>query len=115
VCHGEERWRIYGLYCMIWFVLMIAVRFVICCSHGLLTENYSLLSESCLSSIKERLQIDTFILVTGHRSSYFTVEIIHGGCFVGNGSRRSYVSGHSVWYDNVDSVTWSPLMIENLV
>jgi hypothetical protein len=68
-----------------------------------------------LSSIEERLQIDAFILVTGHCSSYFTVEIIHGGCFVGTGSRRSYVSGHSVWYDNVDSVTWSPLMIENLV
>jgi hypothetical protein len=34
---------------------------------------------------------------------------------VGTGGRRNYVSGHSVWYDNVDSVTWSPVMIENLV
>jgi hypothetical protein len=65
--------------------------------------------------MEERLQVDAFILVTGHRSSYFTIEIIHGGYFVGTRSRRSYVSGHSVWYDNVDSVIWSPLMIENLV
>jgi hypothetical protein len=70
-----------------------------------------------MSYIEERWQISAFIILAGHYSNYFTVEIIHGGYFVGTGgrTRRSYDSGHSVWYDNVDSVTWSPLMIENLV
>jgi hypothetical protein len=27
----------------------------------------------------------------------------------------SYVSGHVIWYDQVDSVTWSALMLENLI
>ncbi|KAE8815840.1 hypothetical protein D1007_06673 [Hordeum vulgare] len=28
---------------------------------------------------------------------------------------RSYVNGHVIWYDNLEKVTWSPIMIESLV
>jgi hypothetical protein len=51
----------------------------------------------------------------GDRNSYFSVEINHGGYFLGTGSNRSYVNGVVIWYDNVDSLTWSPLMVENIV
>jgi hypothetical protein len=43
------------------------------------------------------------------------VEINHGGYFVGSGRNKNYVSGHKIWFDHVDSVTWSPLIIEKLV
>ena len=43
------------------------------------------------------------------------MQINHGGFFVGQGSNRSYVDGRACWYDHVERVTWSPIMIENLV
>jgi hypothetical protein len=46
---------------------------------------------------------------------FFTIEINHGGFFVGNGNNRSYVDGHVIYYDNVDSLTWSELMLEKIV
>jgi hypothetical protein len=46
---------------------------------------------------------------------FFTIEINHGGFFVGNGKNRSYVDGHVIYYDNVDSLTWSELMLEKIV
>jgi hypothetical protein len=55
------------------------------------------------------------LLFTGQRSSYFTLKINHGGYFVESGNKMSYVSGHVIWYDQVDSVTWSALMLENLI
>ena len=39
----------------------------------------------------------------------------HGGFFVGTGSDQSYINGAVIWYDQVDSVTWSPLVLENIV
>lgn len=39
----------------------------------------------------------------------------HGGYFLGQGSNRSYVDGAVAWFDHVDSLTWSPRMLENLV
>jgi hypothetical protein len=55
------------------------------------------------------------MIITGPRSSYFSVEANHGGYFLGEGKNRSYVSGVSQWIDHVDSVTWSALMLENLI
>ncbi|KAM0925789.1 hypothetical protein ACQ4PT_003952 [Festuca glaucescens] len=51
----------------------------------------------------------------GDRSSYFSIGINHGGYFLGTGTNRSYVNGAVIWYDNVDSLTWSPLMLENII
>ena len=49
------------------------------------------------------------------RSRKFSVKFNHGGYFLGQGSNRSYVNGHELWYDEVDADTWSPIMVENLV
>ena len=53
--------------------------------------------------------------MTGPRNQFFSVEIHHGGYFIGSGTNRSYVDGSAIWFDQVDTVTWSPLMVENLV
>ena len=45
----------------------------------------------------------------------FSVEINHGGFFVGNGNNMSYVNGSVIWYDFLDIQTWSPAMVENVV
>ena len=53
--------------------------------------------------------------LAGPREGKFSVQFNHGGYFVGQGINRSYVGGHVVWYDQVDKLTWSPIMVENLV
>jgi hypothetical protein len=55
------------------------------------------------------------ILLAGPRSSYFTLKINHAGYFVDSGKIMKYASGHVVWYDQVDTVTWSALMLENII
>ena len=45
----------------------------------------------------------------------FSVEINHGGYFAGHGRNRSYVNGRAVWFDQLDKVTWSNIMLENIV
>jgi hypothetical protein len=51
----------------------------------------------------------------GSHSAFFSVGIHHGGYFVGTKTNRTYVDGGVIWYDEVDSLTWSTLMVENLV
>jgi hypothetical protein len=53
--------------------------------------------------------------MAGSRSAFFSLEINHGGFFVGSGSNKSYVDGHVIYYDEVDTLTWSPLMLERIV
>ena len=43
------------------------------------------------------------------------MEIKHGGFFVGHDRNRAYVNGSAICYDHLDKVTWSPILIENLV
>ena len=57
----------------------------------------------------------TIVVVSGRRSSFFSMQINHGGFFVGEGRNSSYVDGRAIWYDQVERVTLSPIMIENLV
>jgi hypothetical protein len=64
-------------------------------------------------SITECLLVPLFY--SGPGSQYFSVEINHGGFFVGTGSNRSYVDGGKTHYDNLDTKTWSPAMVENVV
>ncbi|KAM0925154.1 hypothetical protein ACQ4PT_004384 [Festuca glaucescens] len=52
---------------------------------------------------------------TGRNSDYFSVEINHGGYFLGQVNNRSYVDGVVVCFDHVDSRTWSPAVLEDLV
>ena len=55
------------------------------------------------------------VSVSGKRSSRFSVEINHGGDFVGHGGSRRYIDGHAVWFDQLDKMTWSTIMLENIV
>ncbi|KAM0895150.1 hypothetical protein ACQ4PT_024022 [Festuca glaucescens] len=48
-------------------------------------------------------------------SDYFSIEINHRGYFLGQGNNRSYVDGVVVCFDHVDSRTWSPAVLEDLV
>ena len=34
---------------------------------------------------------------------------------MGEGNNRTYVDGQTIYYDQVDTLTWSPLMLERLV
>ena len=39
----------------------------------------------------------------------------HGRHFVGHGRNRSYVDGRAELFDQLDKVTWSTIMLENIV
>lgn len=45
----------------------------------------------------------------------FSVEVHHGGFFVGYGHLRSYVDEKVAWFDNVESDTWSPLWLDDFL
>jgi len=51
----------------------------------------------------------------GAGSDEFTVEVHHGGFFVGSGQLRSYIDGKVSWYDFCDADTWSPLWFDDFV
>jgi hypothetical protein len=48
-------------------------------------------------------------------SECFTLEVIHGGVFVGSGCNRAYINGKKVCYDNCDMDTWSALWLEDII
>lgn len=45
----------------------------------------------------------------------FSVEVHHGGFFLGFGHLRSYVDEKIDWFDRVEKDTWSPLWLEDFV
>ena len=51
----------------------------------------------------------------GSGSDEFTVEVRHGGFFVGHGQLRSYVDGKVSWFDYCESETWSPLWFDDFI
>lgn len=51
----------------------------------------------------------------GPGSDEFTVEVRHGGFFVGQGHLRSYVDGKVSWFDFCDADTWSPLWFDDFI
>ncbi|CAN6164305.1 unnamed protein product [Urochloa humidicola] len=48
-------------------------------------------------------------------SEEFSVEVHHGGFFIGHGHLRSYVDGKVSWFDHVETDTWSPLWLDQFV
>ena len=48
-------------------------------------------------------------------SECFTLEVIHGGFFVGCGSNRAYVNGSKVCFDECDMDTWSAFWLEDII
>ncbi|WVZ66010.1 hypothetical protein U9M48_015289 [Paspalum notatum var. saurae] len=51
----------------------------------------------------------------GGTADEFTIELHHGGFFVGYGALRSYVDGKVAWFDRVDCDTWSVLWFEDFL
>jgi hypothetical protein len=74
---------------------------------------YEIQQKSLTSLITECMMDPLFD--AGPGSQYFSVGINHGGYFVGTGSNMSYVDGSIIHYDYLDTMTWSPTMVENIV
>ncbi|CAO2161251.1 unnamed protein product [Urochloa humidicola] len=53
--------------------------------------------------------------IYGDGRDEFSVELHHGGFFVGHGHLRSYVDGKVAWFDNIESDTWSALWFEDFL
>ncbi|XP_066322731.1 uncharacterized protein [Miscanthus floridulus] len=51
----------------------------------------------------------------GNDDEDFTVELHHGGLFVGQGQNRAYVDEKISWFDQCDVNTWSPLWLEDFI
>jgi hypothetical protein len=45
----------------------------------------------------------------------FTIEVHHGGCFLGSGHTKSYVDEKVSWFDHCEVETWSVLWFEDIV
>lgn len=57
-----------------------------------------------------------FCFVTvGNDDEEFTIEMHHGGFFVGHGHLRAYVDGKVSFFYHVEVDTWSPLWMDDLV
>ena len=55
------------------------------------------------------------LVVVGDSRIYFSIELNHGGFFVGTGSNRSYVDGKFVWFDYCDRNNWSVSVVHDIV
>ncbi|CAN6317857.1 unnamed protein product [Urochloa humidicola] len=53
--------------------------------------------------------------VYGDDSDEFTIEVHHGGFFVGQGSNRAYIDEKVDWFDKCEVDTWSPLWLHDFV
>jgi hypothetical protein len=51
----------------------------------------------------------------GDNPDEFTVEVRHGGFFVGSGHLRSYVDGKISWFDHCEVDTWSILWLYDIL
>jgi len=49
----------------------------------------------------------------GAGTDEFTIEVHHGGFFVGHDHMRTYMDERVNWFDNVEAETWSPLWFED--
>ncbi|CAN6237377.1 unnamed protein product [Urochloa humidicola] len=53
--------------------------------------------------------------IYGHASDEFSLEVHHGGFFIGHGLNRGYIDGKIEWFDHCEADTWSPLWIEDFI
>ncbi|CAN6342777.1 unnamed protein product [Urochloa humidicola] len=53
--------------------------------------------------------------VYGDNSGEFTIELHHGGFFVGYGSNRAYVDQTVCWFDHCEADIWSSLWIHDFL
>ena len=54
-------------------------------------------------------------LMVGPVSEEFSLEVHHGGFFVGQGENRAYIDEKIDWFDQCDRDTWSPLWIDDFI
>ncbi|EEC79499.1 hypothetical protein OsI_20564 [Oryza sativa Indica Group] len=45
----------------------------------------------------------------------FSIEMHHGGFFMGNGVNRAYVDGRVSWFDHCESDSWSLLWVDDFI
>lgn len=45
----------------------------------------------------------------------FSIQVHHGGFFVGSRHLRTYVDGKISWFDHCDADTWSPLWFDDFI
>ncbi|KAJ1275969.1 hypothetical protein BS78_05G177800 [Paspalum vaginatum] len=64
---------------------------------------------------RRRRQVTAPTIAVDAGSDQFTIEVRHGGFFIGYGQLRSYVDGKVDWFDNADADTWSTLWFEDFV
>jgi len=53
--------------------------------------------------------------MVGPVSEEFSLEVHHGGFFVGKGENRVYIDEKIDWFDQCDRDTWSPLWIDDFI
>ncbi|KAI4991931.1 hypothetical protein ZWY2020_040317 [Hordeum vulgare] len=51
----------------------------------------------------------------GDDDPMFSVQIWHGGFFIGQGRTKKYYGGNNIWFDNIDKNTWSPQHVDDLI
>jgi hypothetical protein len=51
----------------------------------------------------------------GPGSDYFTLEVHHGGIFIGSGENRTYIDEKVDWFDYCEGEPCSPLWIEDFI
>jgi hypothetical protein len=50
-----------------------------------------------------------------HVTVILFIEINHGGYFLGIGKNKSYVDGSVIWYDEIDRIIWSHVLLESII
>nr|AAX95302.1 MuDR family transposase, putative [Oryza sativa Japonica Group]ABA92642.2 transposon protein, putative, Mutator sub-class [Oryza sativa Japonica Group] len=67
-------------------------------------------------------EIDIWIKVEGREldpgdseDEEFSIEMHHGGFFMGNGVNRAYVDGRVSWFDHCESDSWSLLWVDDFI
>jgi hypothetical protein len=56
-----------------------------------------------------------WVHAVGDDDEEFTIELHHGGMFVGQGQNRAYVDEKISWFDHCEVNTWSPLCLEDFI
>ena len=88
--------------------------------HGWLARRRQAVAECfCVLEVTKSSELSAcfcvFVQCAEQESDSFTVEVIHGGFFVGHGSNRAYVNGTKLCYDDCNADTWSALWFDDII
>lgn len=51
----------------------------------------------------------------GNGNQQFTIELHHGGFFIGDGALQTYMDERVNWFDGIQTETWSSLWFKDIV